>query len=344
MKFLAAFLLVVASVHANSLHYYGWIPGKESLFKYESQVLLGIPEIKESHFAGVKLSSKVRVQAYSDYSLRIKIEEPEFLTLNGEVKLSENGYLIKEQSPEVVKTEVIPEQFKHFLEQPFLVYLKSGVVTSFLVAQEEPVSVTNLKKAVLAQIQLDIAGTRRSTIDVNHIQLPVSEEGQVSEAISYFTTSEETVEGECLTEYTVHKLPQWKINEIEEAWTKEELVVKGMELSSSSLATETLKGREQCKGKPYYMITKSVNFDQCKNRPIFQQWTNLVTSCDVTKASCQSTLAHLATTNTYICGELDAFVVRKTVQINGRQITPMGYKTEEQFCFYDQNQLGAFGC
>jgi len=330
MKFLAAFLLVVASVHANSLNYYGWIPGKETLFQYESQVLLGIPEIKESHFAGVKLSSKVRVQAYSDYSLRVKIEEPRFITLNGEVKLSENGRLIREQSPESSKQEVIPERFRQYLEQPFLVYLKSGVVESFLVAQEEPVSVTNLKKAVLAQIQLDVAGTRRSQIEVNHIQLPLNEEGQVSEHISYFTTSEETVEGECLTEYTIHKLPQWKINEMEEAWTKEELSIKGLELSSTKLASETLMGMEQCQGKPYFMITKSVNFDQCKNRPVFQMWTNLASNCDVTKASCKTTMTHSSTTNTYICGDLNAFVIRKIAHITGRQISPLGFKTEEE--------------
>jgi len=330
MKFLVAILLVVASVHANSLHYYGWTPGKETLFKFESQVLLGIPEIKESHFAGVKLSSKVRVQSYSDYSLRVKIEEPRFLTLNGEVKVSETGRLLEQQSSESARTEAMPESFQKYLEQPFLVYLKSGVVQSFLVAKQEPVSVTNLKKSVLAQIQLDIAGTRRSQIEANHIQLPLSEEGQVSEHISYFTTSEESVQGECLTEYNIHKLPQWKVNEMEEAWTMEELKIKGVQQSSSSQASNTLLGKKQCQEKPYYLITRSINFDQCKNRPVFQKWTNFNSECDVASGTCESAMAHTSTTTTVICGELNDFVVRKAVHSDERQIAPLGLNTEEK--------------
>jgi len=329
MKFLAAFLLVVATVHANSLHYYGWVPGKETLFQYESETLVGIPEIKASHRSGVKVSSKVRVQAFSDYSLRVKIEEPRIFSVNGEVALTETGRLIKEQSPEAYKQEVIPGQFLQFLEQPFLVYLKSGVVQSFLVDQNEPVSVTNIKKAVLAQIQLDIAGTRRSQIEANHIQLPLNEEGQISEHISFFTTTEETVEGECMTEYTIHRLPQWKINEMEQKWSKEEMRINGLETSATNMV-EPLKGTELCQGKPYYLITRNINFNQCKNRPIFQQWTNVPTECDVSKAGCGSTMAHSSTTQTYICGELNAFVVRKGLHLNIRQISPLGFKTGEE--------------
>jgi len=39
MKFLASLLLVVASVHSNSLPYNGLAPGQEMVFKYQSQVL-----------------------------------------------------------------------------------------------------------------------------------------------------------------------------------------------------------------------------------------------------------------------------------------------------------------
>jgi len=328
MKFLAAFLLVVATVHANSLHYYGWVPGKETLFQYESEALMGIPEIKASHLSGVRVSSKVRVQSYSDYSLRIKIEEPKFFSVNGEVTSTETGRLTKEQSPEVVKPEVIPGEFLHFLEEPFLVYMKSGIVQTFLVPKNEPVSVTNIKKAVLAQIQLDIAGTRRSQIEANHIQLPLNEEGQISEHISFFTTTEERVDGECMTEYTIHKLPQWKINEMEQQWSKEEMKIKGLETSTNMV--EPLKGTELCQGKPYYLITRNVNYDQCKHRPVFQQWINLPTQCDVSKAECESTMTHSSNTQTYICGELNAFVVRKSINLNVRHISPLGFKTGEE--------------
>ena len=273
---------VVASVHSNSLNYYGWAPGKELLFQYQSQVLTGIPEISQSHWSGVKLNAKVHIQSYSDYSMRLRISEPEFFTINGEgIRLSEeSGRVLREQeSSKSIKTESIPEEFKTFLEEPFLATMKSGVVESFLVSKNEPSSVTNIKKSILSQIQLDVAGTRRSQLETNHIQLPVSEEGSVSEQISYFTTMEESVQGECLTEYTIHKLPQWKINELEEAIHMEELKVKDFNLSESEAKTV-------CQGKPYYLITKTKNFEQCKRTPFVQMITrDTISNTDITSAN-----------------------------------------------------------
>merc|ERR1719289_485957 len=140
--------------------------------------------------------------------------------------------------------------------------MKSGLVESLLVSKDEPVSVTNIKKSILSQIQMDIAGTRRTEqLLTNHVQMPISEQG--SEQISYFTTMEESIQGECLTEYTIHKLPQFKINELEEAWRMEELKVKDFNIESESEAKTT------CEGKPYFLITKTKNFEQCKKTPYF---------------------------------------------------------------------------
>merc|ERR1712235_163401 len=326
MKFLAALLLVVASVHSNSLNYYGWAPGKELLFQYQSQVLTGIPEISQSHWSGVKLNAKVHIQSYSDYSMRLRISEPEFFTINGEgIRLSEeSGRVLREQeSSESIKTESIPEEFKTFLEEPFLATMKSGVVESFLVSKNEPSSVTNIKKSILSQIKLDIAGTRRSQLETNHIQLPVSEEGSVSEQISYFTTMEESVQGECKTEYTIHRLPQWKINELEEAWRMEELKVKDFNIESESEA------KTICKGKPYYLITKTRYLDQCKKTPFFQMYTrDTLVSTDMTSSS--ELGMTVSTTNTFVCGELNEFIVRKVAHKRVTAATITGYKTEEK--------------
>ena len=268
-------------MHSNSLNYYGWAPGKEFVFHYQSQVLNGIPEISQSHWSGVKMTAKVHLQSYSDYTMRFRVAEPEFFTINGEnVRLSEEtGRVLREQeSSEVVKVESIPEEFKRYLLEPVLVHIKSGVVESFLVSKMEPTSVTNIKKAILSQIQMDVAGTRRSQIETNHIQLPLNEEGNVSEQVSFFTTMEESVQGECLTEYTIHKLPQFKINELEEAWRMEELKVKDFNIESESEAKTT------CEGKPYFLITKTKNFEQCKKTPFFQMITrDSIANSDVSK-------------------------------------------------------------
>ena len=270
---------VVASVHANSIRHYGWIPGKEATFYYESHVLHGIPAIHKSHFAGVKLTSKVIVQSYSDYSLRIKITEPVFITINGEVKLTETGRLTKHQIPESAKIDAIPVEFKEHLETPFIVYLKNGVVETFSVGKNEPLAVTNLKKSVLSQINLDILGTRRPEIETNLIRSSLPVEGEV-----FFTTYEESLQGECLTEYTVHKLPQWRISELEENWIVEELEVLELPINTQFVPL----GKKECEGKPYYMITKTKDFEKCKVIPFFQKWSGASGLCDITKSGCEN--------------------------------------------------------
>jgi len=322
MKFLAALLLVVASVHSNSLNFYGWAPGQEFIFHYQSQVLNGIPEISQSHWSGIKMNAKVHIQSYSDHTMRFRVAEPEFFTINGEnVKLSEEtGRVLREQeSSEAIKVESLTEEFKRYLLEPVLVHMKSGVVESFLVSKMEPTSVTNIKKAILSQIQMDVAGTRRTMIESNHIEMPISEEGW----LSYFTTMEESVQGECLTEYTINKLPQFRINELEEAWRMEELKVKDFNVESESEA------KTVCEGKPYYLITKTKNFEQCKRTPFFQMITrDSIANSDISKPN--ELLTVISTTNTFVCGELKEFVVRKVSHKRIAENSITGYNTEEK--------------
>ena len=79
----------------NSTNYYAWSPNKEYIYRFESQVLNGVTEIQDSQRAGVRLTAEVRVQTFSDFSLRVKFEKPRLLTVNGEVNLSERGRINK---------------------------------------------------------------------------------------------------------------------------------------------------------------------------------------------------------------------------------------------------------
>merc|ERR1712180_304858 len=207
--------------------------------------------------------------------------------------------------------------------------MKSGVVESFLVSKNEPSSVTNIKKSILSQIQLDVAGTRRSQLETNHIQLPVSEEGSVAEQVSFFTTKEESVQGECLTEYTIHKLPQWKVNELESAWRAEESLVKDFKLPESTV----------CEGKPYYMITKTKNLEQCTKSPYFQMYTrDTLVNNDYISSEVGNTVS---TTTSFVCGEsLNEFIVRKTHNKRIAEMEMLGYKADEMAV--SQSQVNMF--
>jgi len=288
MKVLVTLLLVVASVHSSSLHHYGWGPGKEMVFNYQSQVLTDIPEVIpipydpnipipfdpnwEPHWTGIKMNAIVTVQSFSDYSLRLRISEPEFLTIYGQdIKQSETGHVLREQESDSVKVESLSEEFRHFLTEPFIAHMKAGVVESLLVSKNEPASVSNIKKSILSEIQMDVTGTRRLQLETNQIQMPVTEEGL--DQISSFTTMEESVQGECQTEYTIKKLSQQNITELEE--------------SQHETGAEAI-----CDGKPYYSISKFRNLEQCKKSPFLYGMT-------------------VSTTNTVVCGELNEFVIRK---------------------------------
>ena len=246
-------------------------------------MLTGIPDIHESQYAGLRLSSEVRVQAFSDYSLRIQFEKTRFLTVNGDVNLSERGRINKES--EIQESE-IPSHLKNHLETPFLVHMKRGVVESFFVEAAEPQSITNIKRSFLSQIQLDITGARRNEIQSNNVQQQNGLEDnndevplESNEDITYFTTREESLHGDCQTSYTIHQLPKYRSLELEQQWQKEEkMLFEEVEVRS--------KGEEVCQGKQYFRITKTKNLDNCHKRPFFQKFDGVQSRCDGSKSSC----------------------------------------------------------
>ena len=174
--------------------------------------------------------------------------------------------------------------------------MKRGVVESFFVQENEPQAITNLKKAFLAQIQLDITGSRRNEIESNHIhqqqpqqqhqqqqQQQQSNEAEQEEDVTYFTTREETLLGDCQTSYTVHKLPKYRSMELEEEWKKEEEKLYQQEREQHD---ERSKGEESCQGKKYFQISKTKNLDNCLKRPFYQRFVGVEARCDGSKSSC----------------------------------------------------------
>ncbi|CAB4065731.1 unnamed protein product [Lepeophtheirus salmonis] len=112
-------------------------------------MLTGIPEIR-SQYSGLKLSSKVRIQSFPDYSLRVQFVEPN------------------------THSEELPKAIYGPLVTPFEVHFKRGVIESLFVEKDEPVVVTNWKKALLSQIQTDLSGSREGHVQkLNHEVFPL---------------------------------------------------------------------------------------------------------------------------------------------------------------------------
>ena len=253
-------------MHANSTHRYGWAPGTESVFRFESQVLTGIPDIRNTQYAGLKITANIRVQAFADFTLRFKMEQPRFITLNGEISLTEAHRIIGTGGPKSGAKEQLPQQFLQQLEEPVLVHLKRGLVESFFVSQDEPVAVTNIKRSVLSQLQLDVSGSQRVESAFNQMD---RRQG------AYHKVVEESVLGKCHTMYNIIPMTPTRVMELERAWLAEE---------RAAHLTPSEGGKTACNGKTYYEIIKTRDLDHCHYNPTFQYVSGADFSGDVTKS------------------------------------------------------------
>ena len=237
----------------------------ENVFRLESQILTGIPDINKSQYAGFKLTANVRVQSFPDYSLRIKIEDSELVSLNGQIDITEDNRIIGDGGQRSGKQEILPQEFKQHLENPFLVHIKRGLLESFHVSQDEPLAVTNLKKSLLSQLQLDVSGSQPQVeVSANSVRLG-----------NYHKVLEESVQGQCATLYNVIPLTPARVMELERAWYDEE---------TRAQLTPSARGKEACEDKQYYEIVKTRDLDHCTLRPVFQHVSGAEFSGDVSRS------------------------------------------------------------
>ena len=125
---------------------------------------------------------------------------------------------------------------------------------------------------------------RRAEIMSNRLEVPdeqTLEQSPVDQ--TYFTVREQSLHGDCQTIYNIHPLPVYEAMEIEEQLETAEKTQKEYEHQGSELS----QGRLLCQGKKYWQITKTRDFDNCIERPVFQKWYGLRSQCDTTKANCR---------------------------------------------------------
>ena len=309
-KNVVVFIFPASVCWSSSIHYYGWTPNRELVYHFESQILTGVPKISESQNSGVMLTSDIRIQSFSDYSLRVKFDNTKIFNFNGEVHLSESGHLnnnnkiknntnnntsaststnnnnsknifnIDNNSYNIThnnnnnnnnnnsssssnsnnndKSEVngfeeveIADEFKDQLETSFVVHLKEGIVQSFFVSANEPTSITNIKRSLMSQLQLDIGGASHGPADINES--------------SYSSSHEESLLGDCQTDYTIQQLPSYMSNKLEDSYER---------------------NNTACKGQEIFEILKNTNLDNCAKRSFLQNNVGIESQCDGSKSAC----------------------------------------------------------
>jgi len=276
MRSLSA-LFIIGFVAAGSLEPYSWTPSQEYKYKYTTQVFTGIPELN-NQFSGLRLTSTVRIQPRQDSTLRIQLENPRLNSYNEKI----------EWDPEYKPTqsgqeEQIPSHIKTWLETPFTVYHKRGLVEKILIENGEPEFVVNIKKGLVSQVQINLSQTRDSR------QNQIRDEHEI---LPVFKTHEASAVGKCETEYTISKLPAHMI----------------IQLKENELVRDSV-----CEGKDHYEIIKTKNLENCSTRPLFHKSVGLWSK----NAETQSNLpTQSAVTRTIICGSLQNHYIRKSTTEN----------------------------
>jgi len=273
-------LCIIGFVAAGSLQPYSWTPSKEYKYKYSSQVLTGIPELNHQ-FSGLRLSSTVRIQPKHDSTLKIQLEEPRLVTYNDKLEWDRDMKPINGQ-----QEQSIPSHIKTWLETPFVVFHKRGLVEKIELQSGEPEFVVNLKKGLVSQIQMDLTQTserRQNTIRRDELE----------HVLPTFTTFETSILGQCETEYTISKLPEQMVVELKE--------------------TE-LKGEgEMCQGKEYFEILRTKNLDKCINRPVYHKSIGTWAKTDGSKSALPT---QSSVTRTFICGSPEDHHIVKSMTVN----------------------------
>jgi len=280
---LLAFLGVAAASQITELD-----PAKEYTFHYTSSILSGIPELGRQH-AGLKLNTIVKAQKFPDNTIRIKFQDSKFKNYNDEV---EKDMRFPRAPMRDEDQQEVPASIKQHLEMPFKVVTHENLVQKIQCEDTEPEFITNIKKAAVSQL-----------LAVSQSRLTQESEGR-RQLVTSMQKMEESIMGECSTEYTVERMPEYLAREFEER--------------------EQIPMRELCQGKHYYEVIKTKDLKNCRERPVYVHVYGARSVSDGSLGSSVPFAAESSVTRSIICGTPDSFILRVASNQHKAVISPSG--------------------
>lgn len=188
--------------------------------------------------------------------------------------------------------EELPASIKVWLETPFKVYHKRGLVEKIQTESTEPEFVVNLKKALVSQLQWDLSKSRKIQKAQFSKQNQIQRGKNDTQGLLSFSTLEASVLGACETWYSIVKLPTDLVEELEE---EDRRTVPNLE--------------PVCDGLQYYEVIKSKDFDKCRSRPAYQKTFGILPNFDGSMSS--SHPSHSSVIRAVICGTPENYYIRK---------------------------------
>merc|ERR1719394_1327689 len=173
-----------------------------------------------------------------------------------------------------------------------MVVTHEDLVQKIQVEATEPEFITNIKKAAVSQL-----------LAVSQSKLTHESDGR-TQFVESLQRMEESILGECDTQYTVEKIPEYLAMEFEER--------------------EQIPMRELCQGKDYYEVIKAKDLKNCRERPVFLHVYGASSVSDGSLGSSAPFAAESSVTRSIICGTPDSFHLRVASNQHKAILSPSG--------------------
>merc|ERR1719481_1331784 len=300
-----AFLGTVAAFSVSQQQHEHFNSENQQLrYRFVSQVLTGIPELN-SQYAGVRLTGEFVAQRSARDTLKIQLQQVQYANFNRQLDLQEGW------ESESLQLSDVPSDMKQHLETPFkVVYQSNGQIKEVQCESTDPELITNIKKSLTSSLSFGwLKGSR--DVDTNMIHRNINQrQQQEREPNSFSKTTEKTFQGLCEVEYSVNKLPEYQIREFEQKYGTEQ-------------------GQQSCEGHDYYEVVKSINYEKCSERPIYQRTVGAFSQSDKTQGQSTPFIKESDISKTVWCGTVDQPIIRRMDQYQKVQVEGNG-KFESQ--------------
>merc|ERR1712227_1141386 len=272
-------------------------------YKFVSQVLTGIPELN-SQYAGVRLVGEYVAQRSARDTLKIQLQNVKFANFNRQLELQEGW------DAESLQESDVPSEMKQHYETTFkVVYETNGKIKEVQCESSDPELITNFKKSLTSSLSFGwLKGSR--DVDTNLIHRNIQHRQQEREPNTISKTTEKTFQGLCEVEYSVNKLPEYQVREFEQKFATEQ-------------------GQQSCEGHDYFEVVKSINYEKCSERPIYQRTVGAFSQSDKTQGQSTPFIKESDISKTVWCGTVDQPIIRRMDQYQKVQVEGNG-KFESQ--------------
>ena len=155
-----------------------WSPNVESALKYtlpdlgkELRKTVKTSSINLNH--PLKMVADVRVQAFGDQTLRVKLDHILFYSNGSQISPEKAHQILEDNGQHDVVTRHTAQTFKNFLETPFLVHTKHHLVKNLMVTKNEPSEVTEIKKLLASDLEKNIHQVNFQLVMKKAIAIPM---------------------------------------------------------------------------------------------------------------------------------------------------------------------------